>query len=308
MVACVICLKPIRLPGETQHKTCVETLYGTDRAPRVPFSADTVVALVCDMIGKMSISGLQEKLSLSFSTDRTCLEPVAVGGQFILKPQSVHLRAMPENEHLTMRLAGQCGIEISPLGLVQLSDGGLAFIIRRFDHLADGSRLAMEDFCQLAELSSRDKYEGTAELCVRILRKFVTEPKDEIAKLFRQLLFAWWTGNGDLHLKNLSILNRSDGARVLSPAYDLLCTRLIIPDDEMALPMQGKRKEIRRKNWMVFGDYCKLSKHAVDELVGQQIEQLKPALDLVQASFLPDNQKLEYTKILKSNTAILSKK
>ncbi len=203
MVACLICLKPIHLPGETQHQSCVETLYGSERVPILPFSADAVVALAADMIGKMSISGLQEKLSLKLSADRTSLEPVAVGGQFILKPQSVHFRAMPENEHVTMRLAGDCGVEVSPVGLVQIGDGDLAFNTRRFDHLADGSRLSMEDFCQLAEFSSRDKYEGSAELCVRILRKSVTEPKDEIAKLFRQLLFSWWTGNGDLHLKNL---------------------------------------------------------------------------------------------------------
>ncbi len=72
--------------------------------------------------------------------------------------------------------------------------------------------------------------------------------------------------------------------------------------------MQGKRKEIRSKNWMVFGEYCKLPKHVVDELIGVQISHLKPALEVVQASFLPEKQKLEYMTILKSNTKVLSKK
>ena len=125
--------------------------------------------------------------------------------------------------------------------------------------------------------------------------------------MFGLALFGWWTGNGDMHLKNFSLLTYPDGARKLSPAYDLVCTKLLIPDDEMALQMQGKRKEIRRKNWLAFGKYCKLPERAITRLIRTQIDALEPAIELVGSSFLDDQQKSAYEKILRKNTGVLGK-
>ena len=100
-----------------------------------------------------------------------------------------------------MRLAELVGIEVPPFGLVELKDKAIAYIIKRFDRLDDGTKLQVEDFCQLAEKPIRDKYQGSGELCVRILRKYASEPLIEIRKLFKVLLFSWWASNGDQHLE-----------------------------------------------------------------------------------------------------------
>ncbi len=97
-------------------------------------------------------------------------------------------------------------------GPLQLADGAIACFIERIDRLDDATQLPLEEFCQLAELASNDKYHGSGELCVRIVRKFTSEPLVEIHKLFKLLLFRWWASNGDQHVKNLSLLPRATGS------------------------------------------------------------------------------------------------
>ena len=101
----------------------------------------------------------------------------------------------------------------------------------------------------------REKYEGSAELCIRILRKYATEPLVEIQKLFRTFLFSWWTANGDMHLKNFSLLTTTEGVHRLSPAYDFVCTRLVLPDDDkQALSVGGRDKSLTRRTWFNFAN------------------------------------------------------
>jgi serine/threonine-protein kinase HipA len=153
----------------------------------------------------------------------------------------------------------------------------------------------------------RDKYQGSAEVCVRLLRKYASEPLVEIQKLFRLLLFSWWTANGDMHLKNFSLLTTPDGIRRLSPAYDLLCTRLVIPEDTLAMPLGGKQSHLTLRTWLDFAAYCEIPRKATERLVKNQIEALQPAKDLVAASFLPTAMKDQYVQILEANTRTLAK-
>jgi serine/threonine-protein kinase HipA len=235
------------------------------------------------------------------------LEIAPTGGRYILKPEPSRFAFVPQNEHLTMRLAALLGIEVPPCGLVELKDGAIAYLIKRFDRLDDGMKLQVEDFCQLAEKPLRDKYEGSSELCVRILRKFASEPLIEIRKLFRLLLFSWWVSNGDQHLKNFSMLTTLDGVRRLSPAYDLICTRLPIPSDqELALPICGKKSGLVRRSWLDFAEYSQIPERAATTLLSEQIAALELSLGLIHASLLPDDQKVQYEEIVRRNTAILS--
>src|SRR5439155_188087 len=133
-------------------------------------------------------------------------------------------------------------VETPPFGLVRLKDGALTYIIKRFDRLEDGTKLQVEDFCQVAEIPAKDKYEvGSAELCVRLLKKYASEPLIEVRKFYSLLLFGWWVANGDMHMKNFSLLTEPDSTRRLSPAYDLVNTRLFFPDEETAAMMMGCR-------------------------------------------------------------------
>ena len=205
-----------------------------------------------------------------------------------------------------MRLAELAGIEVPPLGLVALRDKSIAYLIQRFDRLDDGTKLQVEDFCQLAEKPLRDKYQGSGELCVRILRKYASEPLIEIRKLFQLLLFSWWASNGDRHLKNFSLLRTAEGRWRLAPAYDLICTRLPIPSDrDLALPICGKKSNLSRQSWLDFAEYSQIPERAAMRLLQEQIGVLNPSLILIDASFLPDELKARYQEIVRQNTELL---
>jgi serine/threonine-protein kinase HipA len=259
------------------------------------------------MAGKMSISGIQEKLSLKLSTDGAKLEVAVTGGRYILKPEPSRYSALPQDEHLTMRLAALAEVETPPFGLVRLKEGALAYIIKRFDRLEDGTKLQAEDFCQLAGIPAKDKYEvEAAELCVRLLRKYASEPLVEIRKLFQLLLFGSWVANGDMHLKNFSLLTEPDGTHRLAPAYDLVNTRLFFPDDDStAMMMGGRKKKFTRRKWFDFAAYCGIPKKAAASLVAAQIDALEPAVRLIYNSFLPDRKKTAYEKIVRASTSVL---
>jgi serine/threonine-protein kinase HipA len=305
MPSCRICLGPLK--GEAlHHLQCLERLFGVETLPALEIRPERLLQLASEMAGKMSISGAQEKVSLRLSDDRSRLEPAVTGGRYILKPEPARFAHVPENEHLTMCMAALAGIEVPPCGLVEMEDGSWAYVIKRFDRLKDGAKLRVEDFCQLDERPARDKYQGSGELCVRILRKYASEPLIEIRKLFKLLLFSWWVSNGDQHLKNFSLVIEDDDHRRLSPAYDLINTRLPIPSDEhLALSIGGKRNNLNRQAWMDFASYCRIPAKAAVRLIHEQVESLDGASRVIARCFLPEDLKETYERIIRENTALL---
>jgi serine/threonine-protein kinase HipA len=284
-------------------------LFGVRTAPHLDVDLTELYAQAAKLAGKMSISGVQIKLSMKVSEDQLRLETVAAGGRYILKPPPAVFPNLAENESLTMRLADIVGIEIPSHGLIHLKDGTRAYIIKRFDRTEDGGKLQVEDFCQLAGIPAAEKYTGSAELCVRLLRQFADEPLIEIRKLFRLLLFSWWVCNGDLHLKNLSMLTKGDKYHQLSPAYDLVNTRLVIPDDHtLSLSICGKKDALTRRTWLDFAAYCGLPAKAAETLLSTQIDALGAATGLIQQSFLPAARKNQYAQMIAERTDILKNK
>jgi serine/threonine-protein kinase HipA len=301
---CHICLGEIRGDGN-YHARCLRALFGSTKVPELLIEVSKLHTAALAMVGHTSLSGTQKKISVNLTVDRETLQVAAEGGRFILKPQTDTYPALPENEHVTSRLAQLVEIEVAPFGMVALKDGSLAYIARRFDRLPDGSKLRQEDFCQLAEKSPKDKYDGSAELCVRLVRKYASESLIEILKLYRVLVFAWWTGNGDMHLKNFSLLADTQGIMRLTPAYDLLCTRLVIPNDPLALPVVGKKDHLDRADWLTFAGYCQLPERTAIRLLDGQVSALDAALSLIDRSFLPPDQKAMYQALISDRTAQL---
>ncbi len=303
---CLSCHKETNSAG-AYHNKCLKALFGVSYVPKITFGIADLPSRVSQAAGRMSISGVQIKASIKLNPADKQVEIAAEGGTHILKPEPARFPSVPQNEHATMLMASLVGIETPPFGLVWLKDGSPAYLIKRFDRLEDGSKLPVEDFCQLSERPLKDKYQGSGEECVRILKRYASEPLIEIRKLFKVLLFSWWVANGDHHLKNLSLLTTPDGIRRLTPAYDLLCTRLVIPTDmDLSLPITGKKSNLKRNSWLEFAAYCGLTGKAADRLISDQIEATEPAIGLIRSSFLPDAQKDQYVEILNQNTAILS--
>jgi serine/threonine-protein kinase HipA len=301
---CRICLEDTP-DDEDYHLRCLRSLFKTSKVPTLDIEVSTLHVAAMEMIGHTSLSGIQKKISVNLENRRTVLRVAAEGGHYILKPQS-DFTAVPENEHVTTCLAQLSGIAVAPNGLIPLKDGSLAYIVQRFDRLANSHKLRQEDFCQLAEKAPKEKYDGSGELCFRLLKRYATEPPVETIKLFRMLVFSWWTYNGDMHLKNFSLLADEKGFLKLTPAYDLLCTRLAIPKDiTLAMPIDGKKDKLTRNTWLEFAEYCELLEKPAKRVLDEQISILDDATRLIDRSFLPDDQKVVYKKLIVERTDVL---
>ena len=301
MTACRGCLLPLQGEREGEwHAACLRSLFGAsvNQVPEIFVEPDELHRLGQEMTGRTTISGVQKKLSLGWN--QRSLKVVASRSSFILKPQVETWPQLPENEHLTMCLAKAFGLHMPAFGLVPLSKDSQAFLIRRFDRIGHGRQLACEDFCQLSEFRPADKYQGSAEHCAKIINRYCISPKVQRFDLYRRHLFSWWVGNGDLHLKNLSLLTFELGENNLSPNYDLVNTQIYLPHDELALPVCGKRSNLKRSTWVEFAEYCKLpTKLASSELDNLLLFESE-AQEIIHHSFLPDAAKSAYLNVLKA--------
>lgn len=303
---CSICLEDVP-SGDKYHPKCLEELFGVRRAPTIDVELAKLYTIAQAMVGHTSISGVQRKISLGLTPDRATLQVAVEGGQYILKPQAQTFPNLPENEHVTMRIARAAGLEIPPCGLVNLLDGSAAYLVRRFDRVAPNTKLLQEDFCQVGELSPKQKYEGSAELCARLVHRYASEPIVEALRLFRRIVFTWWTGNGDMHLKNFSLLRGLDGVYRLSPAYDLLCTSLVVRDEQLALPVAGNRRDITPRQWLEFAAHCRVTPKAAARALRGVRATLEPALRLVSRSGLPADMQQAYAALLQDRSAALER-
>ncbi|VGO21047.1 type II toxin-antitoxin system HipA family toxin [Pontiella sulfatireligans] len=236
---CRSTLVPIKSAGYSP--TAQRKLAGGERKfPfQLEFNRKDVITFRSKTIEHMSISGVQDKVSLKLYRGR--LLPTERDGEYILKPIPAvalpeFLMDVPANEHLTMQLAGQLfSIPTPPNALVQFNDGEPAYLVKRFDGKADGTKIAQEDFCQLSNRSpdtgTNYKYEGSYEEIGRLLKRYCAAYAIEVEKLFALVCFNYVFSNGDAHLKNFSLLQTAHGDYVLTPAYDLLSTSLHLPNE-----------------------------------------------------------------------------
>lgn len=283
-MSCLVCLRPTST-GE-YHERCLRALFATRQAPTIDLDLARFQSVALATIGRTTVSGVQRKISVGIRPERQTLALVDSDARYILKPPSVEYPGLPANEHLTMRLAMLFGLPAPVLGLVRLTDGELAYAVRRFDRPSEGGKRRQEDFCQLAGKPAKAKYEGSAELMVRIIRSYSTEPIADVARLFEMLVFAWWTGNEDAHLKNFSLLADAEGRHVLAPVYDQVNTRLYYPDSGFALPIGGKARRIGRRVWERFATYAGLPSPFVGRVLVRPAGLLKESVELVRRSYL----------------------
>jgi len=200
-----------------------------------------VVRLRAETLRRMSISGVQDKISLRLVRGR--LVPTETGGTHILKPVPGSgalelVDDVPANEALTMHLAEVVGgCTVADYGLLRLADGSLAYITRRFDRVSGSdTKLIQEDCGVLAGRSQEShgmnyKYDFSYEEIGRLLMKHCTAPLPSCFEFFRRVLFSYVIGNGDAHLRNFSVLRDLDGMVRLSPAYDLLSSTIHVPQE-----------------------------------------------------------------------------
>lgn len=263
---------------------------------------------------RISISGVQEKLSLILDKGELSLTKEGDRGTYILKPIPRDLKKVnqvPANEHITMQIAAQVyGIYTAENGMIFFQDGQPAYITRRFDVKKDGHSWGKEDFATLAGKTKvtagrNFKYEYSYEEAGALIRKFVPAWKVEIEKFFTLVLFNYAFSNGDAHLKNFSLLESESGDYFFSPAYDLINTRIHVDDTDFALNkglfaddfQSGAFKKTHHRNkedFLEFGRRIGMDEKRTEKLIAPFLIKQEKVAQLVGRSFLNDANKRAY--------------
>lgn len=273
----------------------------------LPYTALDQIFEAAARAPKMSIQGVQPKLSAVLNTRINRFELVDTGGSYILKPQNPQYRNLPENEDLSMRLAAAAGILVPLHGLVYSKDGSMTYFIKRFDR-AGKNKVAVEDFSQLMGLSRDTKYDASMEKVAKVIEQYCTFPAIEKIKLFRLTLVNFLLGNEDMHVKNFSLMTK-DNKVELTPAYDILNTTIVLadPKEEIALPVNGKKNKLDSGILIDYFGRTRLS--LSDKIITSLLDNLKnviPVWDrLIELSFLPNELKERYRLVLEKRRALL---
>lgn len=302
---CKICLEPLSGGEAGYHPACCRKLFAGAQAPQLPCSWANLNALAEQVVrSHVAVPGVQPKLSLHLERgnagDGGRFTLVGLEGGYILKPPVERYPEMPELEHLTMRMAGCFGIETAECGLIDLKDGPQALIVRRMDRIGNG-KLAMEDMCQLTDRLTAEKYRGSLEAVGKTILRHCANRGFDALRFFEVNLFYFLTGNADMHLKNFSLIQSLEGEIRFSPAYDLLPTALVLPEDteETALTLNGKKRKLGPKDFQALGSALKLTERQITNAHRRMKKGLEAAMALVECGFCSRKTKSRYTNLLK---------
>lgn len=298
MTNCLFCYKPVE--AGDYHPNCSKKFFGTTTVPVLELDQEKLNKLAQITVNeRLALTGVQPKISLSLNGEKGNRRLTLVGlwGDYILKPQSPDYAFMPEVEDLTMHLARLFKIETAEHTLIKTSTGELAYLTKRFDR-KNGKKIHVEDLCQLSELLTEQKYNGSYERVSKIIKQYATNSGLDIIKYFRLVLFSFLTGNNDMHLKNFSLMHTDSGV-LLSPAYDLLNVNLIYPKDkeDLALTLGGRKRKVKRSDFDQFAMSLGLSNLVRDNIYKDFSKQMEKVRDFIASSFLTEEYKESYTEI-----------
>ena len=294
---CLFCYNELD-SEEDFHSACSLKFFGTNVAPKLNYTIDEMEELAQNIVeSSIAVPGVQPKLSLGFINDvlqngnKGRLTVVgALGGNYILKPQNKTFPEMPENEHLTMKMAEIFGISTVPSSLIRLKSGELSYITKRIDRKENGEKIHMQDMFQITE--AFDKYRSSLEKIGKAITEYSSNTLLDILRFYEVILFSYITGNNDMHLKNFSLIRNNENWE-FSPAYDLLNVHLHLPEDkeETALTLAGKKSRLNKKDFIQLGLKFNLTEKQISNSFKRLKKGEKKMLTLIEKSFLtPENQ------------------
>ncbi|MDE5835391.1 MAG: HipA domain-containing protein [Paramuribaculum sp.] len=311
MCKCLFCYKPLKDGEVDYHSGCARKIFESSVVPDLPYTRANIKELAREIVtASTTVTGVQAKLSLDIARggkdQPQRFTIVALWGRFILKPQTDRFVNLPENEDLTMHLAEIAGIRTVPHSLIRFADGELCYITHRVDRTKKGDKIAMEDMCQLSERLTEDKYKGSYERIAKLIKKHSSAPLLDVINFWEIVVFSWLTGNADMHLKNFSLFKPTDNY-MLTPAYDLLSTSIVMPEDdeELALTLNGKKKRIKREDFEKAMSDSGMDEKSIANLF-KKFEKAYPKwIEMIAQSFLPEEQQGLYREQIERMSAKL---
>lgn len=202
---------------------------------------------------RFSLAGVQLKFSAANADGKGLTIPAkGIGGSWIVKLPAREFAGVPENEFSMMTLAAHVGITVPPVRLLSVWEienlpegievfGEHVFAVERFDRLSDGTPVHIEDFAQVFDVYPDDKYDkGNCRMIASVLA--AESGNGDVAELVRRITFNMLIGNGDMHLKNWSVIYPDRRNPILSPAYDFVSTIPYTRDDGAALNVNKRKR------------------------------------------------------------------
>lgn len=302
---CLYCYQPLEEQETEFHKHCSKKMFGTSVVPALEYSKSQMEQLAKGIvIRSVAITGVQSKLSLTIEpgpggAKNKRFTIVGLWGGYILKPSADEFPHLPENEDLTMHLANVFGITTAEHTLIRLASGELAYITKRFDR-NNGEKLAMEDMCQLTETLTDDKYRGSMEKIGKCIEKYSAQPGLDKLGFFEMTVFSFLSGNADMHLKNFALLTAKENIIQLSPAYDMVNTKLAMPADaeEMALTLNAKKRKLNRNDFDKLGINLGIPEKVIQQTYYKFSAQISSAREMIRISFLTAKDKKTYIQLI----------
>ena len=306
------CLGCFALSKEIYCKRCRKNLFDNQKISYIlDFDKKEFLSKSMELSPRMSISGVQDKISLKLEKDK--LLPTTKDGIYLLKPVPLmeygeFIEDIARNEHFTMQLASQVfKLETAVNGLIAFSDGELAYITKRFDRVNE-VKIRQEDFASLAQQSEQShgknyKYDYSYEEIGGLIKQYLPAYKVEMVAYFKLVLFNYLVGNGDAHLKNFSVFQRVTGDYGLTPAYDLLSSSVHLPNESrtaLELFEEYETKSFEGNGFYAYDDFIEfgerlgLSKKVIENILTTFIKYEKKVLDLLENSFLSQEAKRKY--------------
>ena len=297
--------------------SCEKVLFNRSKVgPQLKFNWEDISKRIDGYPMGFSISGVQRKgfVGKPRGTELRPKLDVNEKSQFIIKPMLSRFNLpdqSPANEHLTMQMAKQLfGIRVADCAFVRFANGTPAYLTKRFDYNAEGEKLNQEDFTSV--LQSDHKYTSKTYQDVGEWLSLLNR-----GDLLRMLIFNLITGNGDVHLKNISLLETSDGDMMLSPAYDLMNTKVHMADNLLALNLfkeleqtslpLGERYNYSYNDFIEFGKRLKVREANINKMVGLFDKSEMNVLAMVDKSFLSSEAKGLYKANVRQNYEMFRK-
>lgn len=308
MNKCLYCYGDLK--DETDfHETCSLSFFGAKKAPKLGYSLEQMSELAKNIVERsVSVPGVQPKLSMSLIDEVKGIGNFrltvvgALGGNYIFKPPSPDYPEMPQNEHVTMRIAESFGIQTVPSSLIRLQSGELSYITKRIDRTEDGQKIHMLDMFQITE--AFDKYKSSMEKIGKALNDYSNNTLLDKIFFFELTLFSFLIGNNDMHLKNFSMIQSASGW-LLAPAYDLLNVTIVNPDDkeELALTLEGKKSKLKRIHFESLGKGLGLTSKQVKGVFSRFYKKKDDAIQWINTSFLSNDMRAKYKTLLNERYA-----
>lgn len=294
---CLICHEGLPDKMDLYHEKCALDFFGCFPVGKLELDEPILNGYIQSLAEKkIAIPGVQKKLSLDilentplcsgkdirsqFSLRVQPHEPSRFtiqesGGRYIVKLPTIEYPYLTELEFASMHLAKLFGITTVPFALIPVTPKGYAYITKRIDreYTQGGNspefvlKIPMEDFCQINERLTEYKYKGSLESIGKKIKSLSAYPGLDLYNFYLINLFSWLVGNSDMHLKNFSLYLTESGLR-LTPAYDLLATQILLPEDkeETALTINGKKTKIKSADWMSFAESLELNPKTIEKL------------------------------------------